>query len=95
MIRRKIKGKPLEPIYQRREIIEYEGKKYYKLKRDEKIEKGALHQHYYGKRCNLIKHEKTIGKKPSDFMQRRFYNPLPQIYIKKEKFKIEMLYDVE
>ena len=91
MIRRK-KKIPLEPIYQQRDIIEYEGKKYYKLKRDEKIEKGALHQHYYGKKYSPIKHEKTIGKKPSDFMQRNFYNPLSQIYIKKEKFDIENIY---
>ena len=94
MIRRK-KKVPLEPVNQQRELIEFEGKRYYKLERDETIKKSALHKHFHGKRFNRIKQKHTVGKKPEDFTDRYFYNPLPKKDIKKEKFKIEMLYDVE
>ena len=92
MIRRKKRINPPEPIYQQKEIIEYEGRRYYKLNRDEMIQENALHRSFYGKTFNLIKHKHTVGKKPSDFIERNFYNPLPKTDIKKGKFKIENIY---
>jgi hypothetical protein len=92
MIRRKKRITPPEPLHQQKEIIEYEGRRYYKLNKDEMIQQNALHRHYYGKRYNPIKHKKTIGMKPSDFIERNFYNPLPKTDIKKGKFKIENIY---
>ena len=90
MIRRKKKSKLPEltqPI-----IIEHEGRRYYKLNRDEIIQKDALHKHVHGKKFNPILHEKTVGKRPCDFIQRNFYNPLPETNIKKGKFRIEDIY---
>ena len=92
MIRRKRKIKLSEPIYQQTEIIEHEGRKYYKLKRNEIIQENALHKGFYGKRFNPITHKYTVGKTPSDFIERNFYNLLPETNIKKGKFKIENIY---
>jgi hypothetical protein len=80
-------------------IITYKGKQYYKLGDNEKLKPSAL----FCKMCYFndgkvdathvfpIKHSASIGKKPTDFNERHFFNRVIPV-IKKQKFKIENIF---
>ena len=81
-------------------IVTYKGRQYYKIEDHEKVGTGALHcQTCFfndGKvdehNIHSIKHAKSVGKKPPDFKDRYFFNRVPPIPIKKQKFKIENIF---
>lgn len=79
-------------------IIIFQGKLYYKLKEHEKIKAGALHVLKYNSYddesgLHTIKHHETIGKTPSQFSDRDFFNIHISDYKHKiEKFNINNLY---
>lgn len=52
------------------------GKKYRKIARNEKIEKGAMQSWEFGELQSIL-HDETIGQTPDDFsLERDFYNPI-------------------
>lgn len=57
-------------------VYERFGKKYKKIKRDEVIKEGAMHNYCFGELMPLVNND-TIGQTPADFSdEREFFNPI-------------------
>ena len=71
-------------------IVTYKGEKYYRLTENEKIGIGALHssQRDVVGLLHPIQHARTVGKTPSQFHNKFFYNRTTDYKPKKEKFDI-------
>ena len=74
-------------------IVTYKGEKYYRLTNHEKIGIGALHgSQRDSEKLNPIQNAHTVGKTPSQFNMKYFYNPLSKLTRykpKKQKFDIK------
>ena len=78
-------------------IVKYKGNNYYKVRPNGKITIGALHclkgnPKTVEDNLHTIKHTKTIGMTPSQFVKRDFYNRVSGYQIKVEKFDVNNLY---
>lgn len=94
-------AKKLSGVLMERDIRTYKGNKYYKLRPDEKIGIGALHAIKLDnrindkQRLNKIMHTHTVGKTPSQFRKRDFFNPVNDYKYKVKKFNIDNIFNEE